>query len=164
MGHEGVVERVSWGLVVTSDSVYRGEKRDEITPLVEILLKAEGHTLDYKTVVPNSVLHIQYSVLEALLRGVDVVLVTGGTGPRPLDVSVDAIRQLASRELPGIGEEFRRESLETIGKRALLSRAGAYIVHNRLVVVTPGSPQAVEVMLAKVLFPIIGHLVHELKR
>ena len=161
--HEGAVANIKFGLVVTSDSVKRGEKRDEITPLVEEAVASHGHQLVYKAVVGNSVEEIQLAVLEAIVRrGAQVVIVTGGTGPRPADLSVDAVEQLAQRVLPGIGEEFRRRSLKQT-PHALLSRAGAYIVHGRLVVVCPGKPAATKLML-DILFPIVGHLVHELLR
>lgn len=162
-GHGGSVASVRFGLVVTSDSVKRGEKVDEITPLVEKAVESHGHKLVYRAVVGNDMGEIQLAVLEAIVRrGAQVVIVTGGTGPRPLDVSVDAVERLAQRVLPGIGEEFRRRSLEQTS-HALLSRAGAYIVHGRLVVVCPGKPAAVKLML-DILFPIVGHLVHELLR
>ncbi len=165
MGHYGVVEEVRWALVVTSDAVKQGRRRDEVTPLVMKLLGRAGHRLVYHTVVGNNEAEIQYRVLQAIVEAkADVVLVTGGTGPRPRDVSVDAVEKLATRSLPGLGELFRRLSAESIGLRAYLSRASAYIVHGSLVVVSPGSPQAVELMLEKVLLPVVGHIVYELRR
>ncbi len=158
------VQDIAWGLVVTSDRVYRGEIEDRVTPLVERLLAELGYKLVYRGLAPNSPLHIQLETLKAIVAGSDVVLVTGGTGPRPKDVSVDALSRLADRELPGIGELFRRVSSERIGERAYLSRATAYVVHGSLVVVTPGNPDAVETMILRVLKPIVGHLVYELKR
>ena len=165
MVHEALeVKDIKWGLVVTSDRVYRGEMEDQVTPLVENLLAELGYRLVYRGVAPNNPLHIQLETLKAIAAGSDVVLVTGGTGPRPRDVSVDAVSKLADRELPGIGELFRRVSFEKIGARAYISRATAFIVHGSLVVVTPGNPDAAKTMLLDVLRPLIGHLVHELRR
>ncbi len=162
--HLGEVRELKWCLVVTSDRVYRGEAEDEVTPLVERLLRERGHSLERRTVTPNDPARIQLAVLEHVVAGCDVVLVTGGTGPRPADVSVDAVARLAERELPGIGELFRRASFEAVGPRAALSRATAFIVHGRLVVVSPGSPEAVKLMVERVLLPVVGHLVYELRR
>ncbi len=113
MGHEpsARVEHVKWGLIVTSESVLEGVKRDQVTPLVKSIVEEAGHSLVYSIVVGNDPLYIQYHVLKAIVeRGAQVVLVTGGTGPSPRDVSVEAVRALASRELPGVGEAFRLAS------------------------------------------------------
>jgi molybdenum cofactor biosynthesis protein B len=158
------VKDVKWCLVVTSDRVYRGELDDKVTPLVKKLLGERGFRLAATEIVPNDKARIQLAVLTHIVHGCDVVLVTGGTGPRSKDVSVDAVSQLADRELPGIGEAFRLASREKIGIRAVLSRASAYIVHGKLVVVSPGNPDAVSVMVKDVLLPVIGHLVYELRR
>lgn len=162
-GHGGVVEELRVGLVVTSDSVKKGLKRDEVTPLVEEVLARRGYRLVYRGVAGNDAAEVQLHVLRAIVEArADLVLVTGGTGPRPRDVSVDAVAALASRELPGIGEEFRRRSLRET-RYALLSRASCFIVHGSLVAVSPGSPSAVKTML-EVLLEVAGHAVHELRR
>ncbi|MET1101194.1 MAG: molybdopterin-binding protein [Pyrodictiaceae archaeon] len=158
------VQDFKWGLIVTSDSVLRGEKRDEITPLVEKILGEHGFTLAYKVVTGNNMLDIQYHVLSAIKAGAELVLVTGGTGPSAKDVSIEAVEKLATKEMPGIGELFRRVSYDTVGDYAYISRSSGYIVHGALVVVTPGNPNAVEVMLEKVLLNIAGHIVAELRR
>lgn len=151
-----------WGLIVTSDSVKKGLKEDRVTPLVIERLEREGHSLVYKTVVGNDPVELIYALGSALLAGAEIVLVTGGSGPRPQDVSVDVVSRLASRELPGIGEEFRRRSLERGVANALLSRATAFVVEGRLVIVSPGSPDAVATMLDVVL-PVAGHAVEQLR-
>ena len=148
-------------LVVTSDKVYRGVKRDEVTPLVEELLAAKGRSLVWKTVLPNRVYEIRRSV-ESLDGRCTVILVTGGTGPSPRDVSIMAVEPLAVKRLPGLGEEFRRRSLERVGMRALLSSAEAYVLpKGSLVFVSPGSPDAVRTAL-EMLLSIDDHLEKEL--
>lgn len=146
-----------WGLVVTSDSVKRGEKEDRVTPLVAEALSREGETLVYNAVVGNDPVEILYALASAMQAGADIVLVTGGSGPGPRDVSADIAARLAERELPGIGEEFRRRSLEKGVANALLSRASGYVFAGRVIVVSPGSPDAVSTMLS-LLLPVAGHL------
>ena len=163
-GHTGTVRDIKWGLIVTSDTVVRGEKPDKITPLVKRILEEHGYSLVYNRVVGNNTLDIQLHVLTAVSQGADVVLVTGGTGPGPKDKSIEAVRPLALKELPGIGELFRRTSYDVIGDYAYLSRSTGFIVHGSLVVVSPGNPNAVEVMLERVLLNIVGHIVHEVRK
>jgi molybdenum cofactor biosynthesis protein B len=152
---------VYWALVITSDRVKREPERDMITPLVKDMLDRSGHSLVYRTIVGNSFAEILHGISNAMLAGADIILVTGGTGPNPRDISVDIVSRLADRELPGIGEEFRRRSIARKVKNAVMSRASAYIVDGRLVVVSPGNPDAVETMMG-LLLDVADHLVEQL--
>lgn len=153
---------VYWGLVVTSGRVKENPSLDRVTPLVKRILGEHGHSLVYRTIVGNDRVEILYAITSALMAGAEVVLVTGGTGPGPRDVSVDVVERVADRVLPGVGEEFRRRSLGRGVANAVMSRAGGYVFGDRLILVSPGNPDAVETMLELVL-PVVGHLVEQLR-
>lgn len=91
-------------------------------------------------------------------RDVDLLVVTGGTGIAPRDLTPEALEPLYQRALPGFGEAFRRASWDEVGAAAWLSRASAGIVRGRLVVLLPGSPRAVELALRHVLLPELAHV------
>ncbi|MCX8196000.1 MAG: molybdopterin-binding protein [Acidilobaceae archaeon] len=146
-------------LVITSNSVYWGRRRDEITELVRS--RAKGFELVSATVVPNSLGEIRAAVLSAAQQA-DVVLVTGGTGASPRDVTIEAIEGVASKRLPGLGEEHRRRSYALIGARALGSRAEGYVVGRALVFASPGNPHAVSVAL-DLLAEAAEHIVEEIR-
>ncbi|RUM47391.1 MAG: molybdenum cofactor biosynthesis protein MoaB [Hyperthermus sp.] len=158
----GVVGMVRWALIVTSDTVKRDPSLDKVTPLVKEKLKNRDNELVYARIVGNNPFEILHAVSDAAMRGVDVILLTGGTGPNPRDVTVDLLSRLADREIPGVGEEFRRRSLSRGVRNALLSRASAFTFYGKLIIASPGSPDAVEAML-EVVLPVIGHLVEQLK-
>jgi len=139
-------------VVVVSDRVFLDPSSDRIVRLVEKLARSEGFDLDYEY-VPNDETLIRLAVLKASLRS-DIVVVAGGTGPGPRDVSVDAVKPLLDKELEGFGEYFRRISVEQVGVRAALSRATAGVLGRSLVCVLPGSPRAVELALREVVLPI----------
>ncbi|MGC9210096.1 MAG: MogA/MoaB family molybdenum cofactor biosynthesis protein [Acidilobus sp.] len=145
----------TFALVITSDRVLRGEVEDQITPLVEKALREGGHTLVHRVVVPNDIYAIRNAVLDAVSRA-DVVIVTGGTGLSPKDLSIEALQPLAVKELPGFGEVFRLRSLDQVGMGAILSRASGFLIGRSLVFVTPGSPQAVRLAL-DIILPIVAH-------
>jgi len=156
---------VLFGLVVTSDRVYRGEKEDRVTPLVRERLEAAGHELVYSTIAPNDAEAIRRGVEEAC-QAAEIVLVTGGTGISPRDISVDVVASMAYRRIPGFGEAHRRASWEEVGERAMLSRADAFIVRTNgskpcFVAVSPGSPSAVGLALTLIL-PVAQHIVDQL--
>ncbi len=150
-----------FGLVVTSDRVSRGLASDKITPMVRSVLSEAGHVLAYAAVVPNSVPAIRRRILEAAARS-DVVLVTGGTGPGPRDVSIEAVRLVARKELPGLGLLLAERSRRVVGDKALLSRTSAFVVGESLVMVTPGAPDAVEIAL-DILLEHAGHVVNAIR-
>jgi molybdenum cofactor biosynthesis protein B len=89
------------------------------------------------------------------------VILTGGTGVAPRDVTPEAVEPLLDRVVPGFGELFRALSYEQIGSAALLSRALAGLASGRVVFVLPGSRGAVELAMEKLVLPELGHLAGE---
>jgi molybdenum cofactor biosynthesis protein B len=107
-------------------------------------------------------------ILEALRnfaeQDVEIVLITGGTGMGRRDVTVDAIGEIAQKELPGFGELFRYLSYETIGSSAMMSRAIAAIWDGKAVFCMPGSPEGVKLAMERLIVPELGHIARELRR
>jgi len=89
------------------------------------------------------------------------VLLTGGTGASPRDVTPEAVRPLLERELPGFGELFRMLSFQAIGPAAMLSRAFAGTCAGKVVFGLPGSPAAIRLALERLALPELGHLAGE---
>ncbi len=163
MSHEHrVVDRVNFGLVVTSDRIYRGEAEDKITPMVKTLVISEGHKLVFTSLVPNDYEVIRRTVGKALEVS-DAVIVTGGTGVSSKDLIVNVVDSFKGYDLPGFGELFRYLSWNDVGARAWLSRAKARIINDRIVFALPGSPSAVELALKRLILPVIRHLIWELR-
>ena len=113
----------------------------------------------------NNHADIVVAVHAAIGAGADVVLALGGTGISKRDVTVEAIRSLVEKELPGFGELFRALSVKEIGTAAILSRAtlGA-TSEGKLLAVTPGSPAAVQLALKEILVPQLKHLLREVRK
>lgn len=86
------------------------------------------------------------------------LLLTGGTGISPLDVTIEAVRPLFDKELTAFGSLFARLSYEEIGPAAILSRAAAGIIRQTAVFSMPGSLKACRLACEKLIFPEIGHL------
>ncbi len=78
--------------------------------------------------------------------GCDLVLTTGGTGPAPRDVTPEATLAVATREMPGFGEQMRRISLSFV-PTAILSRQVGVLReapgHSALILNLPGQPKAI---------------------
>jgi molybdenum cofactor synthesis domain-containing protein len=91
----------------------------------------------------------------------DVILTLGGTGVRPTDWAPEATRDVIDKEVPGIGEAMRLESLKKV-RTAMLSRGTAGIRGGTLIINLPGSPRGAKENLA-VILPVLEHTVEKMK-
>lgn len=107
------------------------------------------------------------SILEEWLRNpnVNAIITTGGTGIGFRDVTVETLTPYFTKTLDGFGELFRYLSYtEDVGSKALLSRAIAGTVKEKVVFALPGSEKAVELAMDKLVVPELHHIVHELTK
>lgn len=151
-------------IVVVSDK--RTIATDESGPLARALLTEAGHAITAFALLPNDEAGTRAHVAQLIARDdVDVVLLSGGTGLSAKDRTVEAVRPLIEKELPGFGELFRVISFqEQIGTSAILTRALAGGINGKLIVSLPGSKAAVDLALTRILIPELPHLMHELRR
>ncbi len=153
---------LAFRIIVVSDHVYRGEKGDLSGERAKQILINNGYRVIGKVIVPND----PKMVIEAIRnsRDADALIVIGGTGPSPRDISVDIVESMAWRKIPGFGELFRLESYREIGGRGLISRSELYLLYDgRAVVILPGSAGAVDLGL-KILLELVDHLISEARR
>lgn len=150
------------GCAVLTISDTRTPETDSGGALLCELLRAAGHRVLQHRIVPDEVDAIRAAALAALGDAeCRVLLMTGGTGIAPRDVTPEALRPLLDRELPGFGELFRSLSYQEIGSAALLSRALAGLRGEQVLFALPGSRGAIRTALEKLVLPELGHLVGE---
>ncbi len=161
--HHHDVETVGVAILTVSSS--RTLKEDPSGDAIETAVTAEGHDVVTRELVGDSYDSVQQSV-DGLLRrkDVDLVISTGGTGITPDDVTIDAVRPLLSKRLPGFGELFRRRSEAEIGTRAIGTRATAGIANGVIVFCLPGSESAVTLGTEELILPEASHLVGLVQR
>jgi molybdenum cofactor biosynthesis protein B len=150
----------SMAVAVVTVSDTRTLEGDSSGALIAELLEGAGHSVASRVVVRDEPVEITTAVESATSReGVSAVIVTGGTGVAPRDVTPDTIEPLLDRVIPGFGELYRMLSYHEIGSAALLSRSLAGLVDERVVFVLPGSRGAVRLAMEKLILPELGHLV-----
>ena len=125
----------------------------------------EGHALVAHRVVPDDLLQIRCAVREILADPApQVIILTGGTGITPSDVTIEAIEPMFTKKLTAFGPLFAQLSFEQVDSAALLSRAAAGIIGHTVVFFIPGSLGACKLACKALIFPEVGHLVgHALK-
>lgn len=151
----GVHLHLNLGVITASDSHTSAD--DTSGDLIRELVAKTGHRVGYSAIVPDSLEQIR-AAIEQNLPQLDGVIITGGTGIGPRDVTIEAVRPLLDKELDGFGELFRMLSFQEIGSAAIMSRALAGISNRRLIVALPGSPAACRLAMEKLLLPELGHI------
>lgn len=145
-------------LVTVSDT--RAPKDDASGDWLAKKLGDAGFAVKRHPPVKDDMLVIRELVRSASVSNeADAIVLCGGTGLGPRDVTPEAIEPLFQKRIDGFGEEFRRRSWSasssspwrsssehegTLGARAMLSRATAGVVDETVVVALPGSPAAAE--------------------
>jgi molybdenum cofactor biosynthesis protein B len=157
--------RVSAGCAILTVSDTRGPADDGSGDRAQALLIAAGHRVVARRWSKDARAVIRRAALALLRRpDTDVLIVTGGTGVAPRDVTPEALEPLYARSLPGFGERFRARSEAQVGSAAWLSRASAGVARGRLLVLLPGATAAVELALEELVIPELGHVLGLLGR
>jgi molybdopterin adenylyltransferase len=131
--------QIQAGIITISDRAARGEYDDLGGPALKKAAEGYGWKIAAESLVPDEKREIQRAIREQVNKGCSLVLTTGGTGVALRDVTPEAVREIAVRELPGFGEVMRIESMK-ITKNAILSRNLAAVVERALVICLPGKP------------------------
>ncbi|MCX7822040.1 MAG: MogA/MoaB family molybdenum cofactor biosynthesis protein [Syntrophobacterales bacterium] len=142
---------MSWkvAIVTVSDRCSLGEREDLTGAKLKSLLQEEGYRIIDLRIVPDERDRIS-EVLRELCDtvGCDLVITNGGTGVSPRDVTPEATKDVIDREIPGMAEAMRAESLRKT-PYAMLSRAIVGVRGKSLIINLPGSPSgAVENFMA----------------
>ncbi|MBX6341733.1 MAG: molybdenum cofactor biosynthesis protein MoaB [Thermomicrobiaceae bacterium] len=154
---------VRCAVVTVSDT--RTPETDVSGAMIRERLEAAGHVvLDYRIVrdEPEQI----GALLDALAaRGdCDAIIFNGGTGIARRDTTYDVVSARLDKRIDGFGELFRALSYDQIGPAAMLSRATAGVYRGAIVILTPGSSNAVDLALTKLILPELAHMVYEIRK
>lgn len=149
-------------ILTISDGVSAGMREDRSGTVLRERVEELGWIVASTAVVSDDQQTIAAAISPMAHSGnIDVILTTGGTGVALRDVTPEAVRSIADREIPGFGEVMRLEGRKST-KFAVLSRSGGYTLGTTLIVTLPGSPRgAIESLNAVVeLVPHVVDLLH----
>jgi molybdenum cofactor biosynthesis protein B len=143
------------GIITVSTS--RTEVTDESGTMIRGLFNSADIPVLYYRMVPDSELEIRATVKEAL-NIANCIVVNGGTGLTPDDVTIEAVEPILEKKMDGFGELFRTLSYHEIGTRAVLSRAVGGVAGGKAVFCIPGSVNAVTLATKSIIIPEIRHI------
>ena len=150
------------GIITVSDKGSQGKRDDLSGPAIAEMLAGAGISVRHTSIIPDELDIIQKEIIDfADARKMDLILTTGGTGVSPRDLTPDATLKVIDKEIPGMAEAMRRQSM-LITPHAMISRAVAGIRGKSLIINLPGSPKSVRENLAVVL-PALKHAIEKIK-
>jgi len=136
----------------------RRPSEDHSGQLIQRLLLAAGHEIRAYSVLPDEPEPLR-AWLTQWQDQAQVLILTGGTGLSPRDITPEVVEPLLTKPLPGFGELFRMLSWEQVGTKAMASRALGGLLGTTLVFVLPGSTKAVALAMERLILPEMVHLV-----
>jgi molybdopterin adenylyltransferase len=144
-------------VLTVSTSVAAGDRTDRSGELLASLARDVGAEVLDVAVVADRAPEIETWLRRQVAAGIALALTTGGTGLTVDDVTPEATRAVIEREVPGIAEAMRAESVRRT-PMGMLSRTLAGAAGKTLIINFPGSPRAVEELFG-VIAPVLGHAV-----
>jgi molybdopterin adenylyltransferase len=151
-------------IAVISVSTTRGLADDKSGIWIKKQAKKEGHEVVIHQVVTDDVAAIKELTLHVTQKICpDAIIMTGGTGISPKDVTIEAVKPMFEKELTAFGTLFAQLSFEEIDSAAILSRATAGIIKNTMIFCMPGSIKACKLACNALIFPELGHLLKHIR-
>lgn len=155
----------SIGCMVITCSDTRTQETDTSGQLIRKLLEERGHAVVGYHLTKDDPAQIQLWIARGTANdAVQAIIINGGTGISRRDSTFEAVDAMLEKRLAGFGEIFRLLTYQDIGSPAILSRATAGIIKNRVLFSIPGSENAVRLAMEKLILPELGHLVRELAK
>ncbi|WP_371018353.1 MogA/MoaB family molybdenum cofactor biosynthesis protein [Pseudalkalibacillus sp. JSM 102089] len=151
-------------IVTVSDT--RTIETDKSGDIIYSLLEDNNHMVGQRAIVKDEQEEIRHAIQKGIDdKGVDVVLLNGGTGISQRDVTYEVVEAILEKELAGFGELFRMISYtDDIGTPAMLSRAIGGVTGETAIFAMPGSSGAVKLAMSRLLLPELPHIVRELHK
>jgi cyclic pyranopterin phosphate synthase len=147
---------ISAAVIVCSDSVAGGKKQDSAGKAIVAKLKKFNVDTPVYEIIADEPESIRQKIRKAVDQGIQIILLTGGTGVSKKDITPETVKPLLDLEIPGI-VEWARQYGQLRTPYAMLSRGVAGFISDTLVLTLPGSVNgATETIDA--LFPQVLHV------
>ncbi len=144
-------------ILTSSDAGSRGEREDLSGQRLCELVQEIAELSDYQ-VLPDEPVELERQIWRWIRQGINLVVTTGSTGLGPRDVLPEVARRIIDREIPGMAEAMRSESLKHT-PFGMISRQVAGVREETLIINFPGSPAAID-ELWPVVAPVVPHVLN----
>jgi molybdenum cofactor biosynthesis protein B len=132
---------------------------DQSGDVIQRLLEDNGHTVAVRKLISDNRTVLRATLRElARQKDVNVIITTGGTGIAASDITIETVRGMLEKELPGFNSLFMLLSYPQAKSASMLSRAMAGTLKGKVVFCLPGSPRACKLATEALIIPEIGHM------
>jgi len=140
-------------------STTRSADNDHSGDIIQKLLEQEGHAVLIRKVIADNRTVLR-ATLRELVRQKDlhVIITTGGTGIAASDITVETVRGMLEKELPGFTSLFMFLSYPKVKSAAMLSRTLAGVIRGKPIFCLPGSPRACQLGMEALILPELAHM------
>jgi len=145
-------------VITLSDT--RSADNDQSGDIIQKLLEGNGHTVAIRKLIADNRTVLRATIRElGRQKDVDVIITTGGTGISPRDITIETVRGMLDKELPGFNSLFMLLSYPQVKSASMLSRALAGTLKGKVVFCLPGSPRACKLATETLILPELGHMI-----
>ena len=150
------MSKINAVVITASDACASGAREDTSGAMLVELLRDLGAEIADAKILSDDLEPLAQSLIDFANRDdVNLIITTGGTGLGPRDNTPEATKRVIERDVPGIAEAIRAESLKAT-PMAMISRGVCGVRSGTLIVNLPGSPKAVKETFA-VIAPVLPH-------
>ncbi len=149
--------RATVAVITLSSS--RTAENDQSGDLIQKLLEEAGHSVAVRKLIADN-RNVLRATMRELVREpeVNAIITTGGTGLSLSDITVETVRGMLDKELPGFNALFMMLSYPQAKSAAMLSRAIAGTIKGKPVFCLPGSPRACKLATESLIIPELSHM------
>ncbi|MDG6223743.1 MAG: hypothetical protein IAX21_09075 [Candidatus Bathyarchaeota archaeon] len=156
---------INFSVIICSSSLYQQFKENEnfVTDSLDLivdLVTDAGHQVVSTQFMPDDRVMLTKQVGNAISSNIiDVIIVCGGTGLSVSEITLEALRPLMIKTMPGFAEILRKLYYDKFGSTAIISRALAGITdQQKILFCIPNSPDSINLAFKKLILPEIGNL------
>jgi len=144
-------------VVTLSDS--RSADDDQSGDIIQRLLESNGHNVVIRKLIADNRIVLRATIRELTREGeLNAIITTGGTGIAASDITIETVRGMLEKELPGFNALFMLLSYPQAKSAAMLSRSLAGVIKGKVVFCLPGSPRACKLATESLILPELGHI------
>ncbi len=146
-------------LAVITLSTSRSADNDQSGDVIQRLLEQEGHAVTIRKVIADNRTVLRATLRELVrMKDLHAIITTGGTGIAASDITVETVRTMLEKELPGFTALFMLLSYPKAKSAAMLSRTLAGVIKGKPIFCLPGSPRACQLGMESLILPELGHM------
>ncbi len=146
-------------LAVITLSTSRSADNDQSGDVIQKLLEQEGHAVTIRKIIADNRTVLRATLRELVrMKDLHAIITTGGTGIAASDITVETVRTMLEKELPGFTALFMLLSYPKAKSAAMLSRTLAGVIKRKPIFCLPGSPRACQLGMESLILPELGHM------